>query len=324
LLTIFLTSIILTYVFYPLYKKIRRPLKYQSLSIIVTLILIIIIFLLPFVFIASQIPGQVSNVYGFVKENIIGKGLFDSNCKNSDSGVCKIINFVTNSEFLDTDEIINTAFKKITSFAGGIVASIPTLILGVVFSLFISFFLFKDGKKLLSSVVEIIPLDKKSSNKLVEQFGRVTHSVVFAHLIVAIVQGALGTLGFYIFGVPSPLFWGVVMAIFALIPVIGPAIIWLPASLFLIINGLLANSYAFMGKGIGLFLFGLFIISTIDNILRVKLVGGSAEVHPLTVLIGLIGGVSLFGLTGVFIGPIILSLLVTFLKDFSKGYKKGG
>jgi len=324
LLTIFLTSIILTYVFYPVYKKIRKSLRYQSLSIIITLILIIVIFLLPFVFIASQIPNQVSNVYGFAKENIIGKGLFDSSCKNSDSGTCKIFNFAANAEFLDIDEIINTVFKKITSIVGGIVASIPSLILGIVFSLFISFFLFKDWKKLLSSVVEIIPLDKKSSSKLVGQFGRVTHSVVFAHLIVAIVQGALGTIGFYIFGVPSPLFWGVVMAIFALVPVIGPAIIWIPASFFLIINGVLVNSYGIMGRGIGLFLFGLFIISTIDNILRIKLVGGSAEVHPLTVLIGLIGGVNLFGLTGIFIGPIILSLLVTYLKDFSKGYRKGG
>jgi len=84
------------------------------------------------------------------------------------------------------------------------------------------------------------------------------------------------------------------------------------------------NSYLIIGKGVGLFLFGLFIISTIDNILRVKLVGDSGEVHPLTVLIGLIGGVNLFGLTGIFIGPIILSLLVTYFRDFSKMYKRGG
>ena len=324
MITIFLTSIILTYIFYPLYKKIRKPLKYESLSIIVTLILIIIIFLLPFVFIASQIPSQVTQIYDFAKENIIGKGFFDLSCENTNSGICKIVNFSGNLEFLEIDAAINNIFKSITKFAAGVVASIPNLVIGIMFALFISFFLFKDGKKLLNNAVAIIPLDKKSSNKLVEQFGRVTHSVVFAHLIVAIVQGALGTLAFLILGVPSPLFWGVAMAIFALLPVIGPAIIWVPASLLLILNGVLIDSYFVIGKGIGLFLYGLFVISTIDNILRIKLVGDSGEVHPLTVLIGLIGGVSLFGLTGIFIGPIILSLLVTFLRDFSKRYRKGG
>jgi len=322
LVTIFLASIILTYVFYPLFRKIKKSLKYEGLSIIVTLILIIVLFLMPFVFVASQIPAQITQIYDFAKENIIGKGFFKLSCENTNSEICKIVNFAGNLEYLEIDAAINNIFKSIAKFAGGVVANIPNLMIGIAFALFISFFLFKDGKKLLSNAVAIIPMDKKSSNKLVEQFGRVTHSVVFAHLIVAIVQGALGALAFVILGVPSPLFWGVVMAIFALLPVIGPAIIWIPASILLVLNGVLVDSYFVIGKGIGLFLYGLFVISTIDNILRVKLVGDSGEVHPLTVLIGLIGGVNLFGLTGIFIGPIILSLLVTFLRDFSKRYRK--
>jgi len=152
--------------------------------------------------------------------------------------------------------------------------------------LFISFFLFKDGKKLMNSVVGMIPLNKQYSNKLIEKFGRVTYSVVYAHIIVAIAQGALGTIGFYIFGIESAIFWGVIMAIFALLPLIGPAIIWIPASLFLLINGIINNSYFGMGMGIGLFLYGIFIISISDNLLRVKLIGGRSDVHPLTVLIG--------------------------------------
>jgi predicted PurR-regulated permease PerM len=76
-----------------------------------------------------------------------------------------------------------------------------------------------------------------------------------------------------------------------------------------------------MGMGIGLLLYGIFIISMSDNLLRIKLVGGKGDVHPLTVLIGLIGGINLFGLIGIFIGPIALSLLITFLKDFSGSYK---
>ena len=320
LLTIFLASIILTYVFYPVYKKIKKPLKYDALSILVTLILIIIIFLMPFIFVASQIPKQAANIYGYDKENIVDEGFFDLTCEDVKSAKCNVINFVSGSGYFDFDKIIDNIFQKITEFATYMVIRIPNIIFGVVLALFISFFLFKDGKKLVNSVLGMIPLNKQHSNRLVEQFGRVTYSVVYAHIIVAIVQGTLGAIGFYVFGIDSAIFWGVVMAIFAPLPLIGPAIIWIPASIFLIINGIIVNEYFDIGKGIGLILYGILIISTSDNILRVKIIGGRGDVHPLTVLIGILGGLSLFGLIVIFVVPIALSLLITFFKDFSQEY----
>ena len=320
LLNIFLASIILTYVFYPLYTRIKKPLKYENLSILITLVLIVLIFLMPFIFVASQIPRQSAQIYNYVEENIVKKDYFDLECKDSGFGKCAVVNFVSGSGYFNFDEIINAVFKKITEIATYIVVRIPNTIVGIALALFISFFLFKDGKKLLNNIVQMIPLDKKHSKKLVEQFGQVTYSVVFAHIIVAIAQGALGTIGFYIFGVESAIFWGVIMAIFALIPLIGPAIIWIPTSIFLIINGIINSSYWAMGMGIGLFLYGIFIISLVDNLLRIKLIGGKADVHPLTILVGIIGGINLFGIMGVFIGPIALSLLITFFKDFSGKY----
>jgi len=320
LINIFLASIILTYIFYPLYKRIKKPLKNESLSILITLILIIIIFLMPFIFVASQIPKQAIGIYDYAKVNIVDKGFFDASCENVNSLKCNTIKFITGSGYFNLDNFVNGLFQKITGFATYIVVRIPNIIVGIGLALFISFFLFKDGKKIINGVVVMIPLHKKYSDKLIEKFGRVTYSVVYAHIIVAIAQGALGAIGFYIFGIDSALFWGVVMAIFALLPLIGPAIIWIPASIFLIINGIIVNEYFEIGKGIGLILYGIFVISTSDNILRIKIVGGKGDVHPLTVLIGIIGGLSLFGLIGIFVGPIALSLLITFFKDFSGDY----
>jgi len=278
---------------------------------------------MPFIFVASQIPKQTAGIYNYAKENIVDKDFFDLKCENVESTKCNVVNFVTGSGYFNFDKIINGLFTKITELATLIVVRIPNIIVGVALALFISFFLFKDGKKLMNSVVGMIPLNKQYSNKLIEKFGMVTYSVVYAHIIVAIVQGALGAIGFYIFGIESAIFWGVIMAIFALLPLIGPAIIWIPASLFLLINGIISNSYFGMGMGIGLFLYGIFIISISDNLLRVKLIGGRSDVHPLTVLIGIIGGINLFGLVGIFIGPIALSLLITFFKDFSGEYVRG-
>ena len=323
-LIIFLTSIILAYIFYPLYKRIKKLIKYENTSIFITLILIIIIFLMPFVFVASQIPKQTSHIYAFAQDNIIGKGVFDFSCKTSASLKCKAINFVAETEFFDIDKMIDVILSKTIEIVKKIIVSIPSLMVGVGIALFISFFLFKDGPAMLTGLINMIPLNPRSSKRLVDQFGKVTYSVVYAHIIVALVQGALGALGFYLVGIPSPIFWGVVMAIFALLPFVGSALVWAPASILILVNGLISNSFIIMGKGIGLFLFGVFVISTIDNVLRVKIAGGRAGVHPLTVLIGLIGGINLFGLVGIFVGPIALSLLITFFKDFSKTYRKEG
>jgi predicted PurR-regulated permease PerM len=320
LLIIFLVSIILTYIFYPVYKKIKSSLKRESISIMITLILIVVIFLMPFVFVASQIPKQTSNIYNYANENVVGKGFFDISCENVNSAKCNTVNFVSDSGYFNFDKIVDATFKKITEFAAHIVVRIPNIIVGVVLALFISFFLFKDGKKLMDNVIKMLPLNKKYSNKLVDQFDRVTYSVIYAHIIVAIVQGVLGAIGFYIFGIESAIFWGVVMSIFALLPLMGPTIIWIPASLLLLANGIIANSYWGMGMGVGLLLYGILIISASDNILRLKIIGGRADVHPLTVLVGIIGGINLFGLTGIFIGPIALSLLITFFRDFSENY----
>ena len=322
LLTIFLSSIILTYLFYPVYRGLRKPLRFQSLAIFITLLLIIAIFLMPLVFIASQIPAQASNVYNYANANLIGKGYFDFSCEQGDSFLCRITDVIANFEFLKIDAVVGSVLQGAAQFAGNVVKGIPGFIISIAFALFISFFLFRDGEKIGNKIVQILPLPGGSSEKLAQQFGKVTHSVVFAHLIVAIVQGIIGGIAFFILGIPSPLFWGVVMSVFALLPVVGAAIVWMPASVFLAASGIITGSYALIGKGIALLLVGIFIISTIDNILRVKIVG-SSEVHPLTVLIGLIGGVSLFGLMGIFIGPVLLSLTASYIGDFSKKYKGG-
>ena len=317
---IFLTSIVITYIFYPVYAWIKRRISYESLSILATLAVIIIIFLMPLVFIASQIPAQISTAYNYAKANFIESNTFDEKCETGDNLMCKAFNLLTGSGFFEFEDILAAFFKKASEIAAYIVVKIPNSIAAVAVSLLISFFLFRDGKKLLEKLVKMIPMSKGHSKNLIEKFQNVTYSVVYAHIIVALAQGALGIIGFYIFGIPSPIFWGVLMSIFALLPMIGPVLIWLPASLLKIINGLIMGSYWDLAMGAGLLAYGFFVISTIDNLLRIKIIGDRGDVHPVTVIIGIIGGISLFGLPGIFVGPILLSLLITYFEDFTKSY----
>ena len=320
LLNIFLTSVIISYIFYPVYSWINKNTKREAFSALAVLAIIILLFLMPLVFIASQIPAQISTAYNYAKANFIESNTFDEKCETGNNLMCKSFNLLTGSGFFKFEDILAVFFKKTSEIAAYIVVKIPNSIAAVAISLFISFFLFRDGKRLLDKVAKMLPMSKSHSENLIEKFKNVTHSVVYAHIIAALAQGALGIIGFYIFGIPSPIFWGVLLSVFALLPMIGPAIIWLPASLLKIINGMVMGSYWELAMGVGLLAYGFFAISTIDNLLRIKIIGDGGDVHPVTVIIGIIGGISLFGLPGIFIGPIVLSLLLTFFEDFAKSY----
>ncbi len=320
LLNIFLASVIISYIFYPVYAWMSRKTGKEAFSAAAVLAIIVLLFLMPLAFIASQIPAQVSTAYNYAKANFIGSSMFDEKCETGGNLVCKSFNLLTGSGLVELEDILAAFFKKASEIATYIVVKIPNSIAAVSISLIISFFLFRDGKKLLEKLIRMIPMRKSHSENLIEKFKNVTYSVVYAHIIVALAQGALGILGFYIFGIPSPMFWGVLLSIFALLPMIGPAIIWLPASLLKIISGTSTGSYWDIAMGIGLLAYGFLVISTIDNLLRIKIIGDRGDVHPVAVIMGIIGGISLFGMPGIFIGPILLSLLITYFWDFAKEY----
>lgn len=161
---------------------------------------------------------------------------------------------------------------------------------------------------------------KKTIKRLIAEFENIAHTVIYAQLFVALIQGIIGTIGFYLFGVPFPIILGLLLAFCALIPTIGTAIIWVPAASFLILSGYFSHNYWVLGKGIGLFLYGLLIVSTIDNILLAKIVHEKAQVNQIIIIIGVIGGAAMFGVIGIFIGPIILPLLLTYFETFKERY----
>jgi predicted PurR-regulated permease PerM len=172
-----------------------------------------------------------------------------------------------------------------------------------------------DWENLLKKTIDLIPMRKDTKKRIIGEFEGIAYTVIYAQLFVALVQGVVATIGFYIFGVPFPIFFGILLALCALIPAIGTGIIWLPASLYLILLGYFSQNYWVLGKGIGLLLYSLFIITTIDDLLLAKIVHSRAHVHQIVVIVGVIGGASLFGVVGIFVGPILLALLITYFNQ---------
>jgi predicted PurR-regulated permease PerM len=140
-------------------------------------------------------------------------------------------------------------------------------------------------------------------------------AVLYGQLLIAVLQGLVGGLGFLIFGIENPVFWGFTMGVLSFIPLLGPPAVWLPAAIYLIYAGNLVS-------GIGLIIYGVVIVMNIDNFLKPKLIGGKSGMHPIVVLVGILGGITLFGFAGFIIGPIILALALLIIKFYNEDLKK--
>ena len=323
LITAAIAACVMAYVFYPVYNKINKKIKRKNISALIASILVILIITVPFFFVVNLVSKETYANYIIVKQKIKSGDLFDLDCDQSQNIACKISNFF--KESISDPRVkyyIENTNQKITSFivnsASTFLFSVPMLILKFFIMLFITFYLFKDGTEFLTKIGKLLPLKKQHQKNILKRFNDVIYAVIYGQLLIALAQGTLGTIGFFIFGVPSPIFWGAVMTFFAFIPFIGTPIVWLPASLLLIINGFAQADNTIITKGILLILYGIFVISSIDNILKPKIIGDRAKLHPVLVLLGVLGGIKLFGVIGVIIGPLIFAILVASIKIYEE------
>jgi len=180
-----------------------------------------------------------------------------------------------------------------------VVSGVGGVALQVAVGLFTLFYLFRDGHRMLDAAKGLVPLPTGPTELLVRRTHEVIFAAVYGHVFVAVVQGMLGGLAFWVLGIPTPAVWGVLMGALSLIPMIGPAFIWIPAGAVLIATGATA-------RGVVLLSFGLLVISTIDNVIRAIFVSGRARVHPLVVFFGVLGGVLMFGAVGILVGPVLI------------------
>jgi predicted PurR-regulated permease PerM len=326
MISIILGSILVAYISFPLYKKIFKKIpRRKSISIVLALFVVFIVILIPFAFLTFEITQKGYSFYNSLSNKIIKGALFGFSCTSSESKVCEVINqaekFSTEqlSKFgLDKKlrELLITLREKITGF----ILSIPIIIAEILLIFVLAYFILSDWENLLKKIVDLIPMRTKTKNRLMEQFKDIAHTVIYAQLFVALVQGVLGTIAFYALGVPFPIILGIAMAFCALIPAIGTAIIWVPASFYLILNGYFTQDLFILSKGIFLFIYGILVIGLVDNFLLARIVHKKAKVSQIIVIVGVIGGFSLLGVVGIFVGPILLPLLITYFQTFKERY----
>lgn len=305
-LTPVLTSLILAYIFYPVYNWIFGKTKRKNLSALIVSVLIILLIVIPLSFVLFQLVKEVNVGYILVKQKLATSSL--------DGGVFSgAFNFIEDimkkPEFqFYTQQSLEKAFSNISQGALSFIFSIPARILDIILTFFFTFFLLRDGKEMVKKIEEKFPLKKSHKKDIMKQTHAVIRAIIYGFFVIAIIEGIIGGVAFAIFGVSSPIVWGIVIAFLTFVPFVGAAVIWIPAVILQFFNGRI-------WPAIGILIAGL-IIAYIDTFIKPKTIGDKASVHPAIILLGLLGGLKLLGFIGIIIGPIILSLLFLFIKMY--------
>ena len=305
---------VIAVLFHPLYERLDKYLKLPSLSALSTLVLVVVIIFLPLTLLSTLLINESVGLYQTVSHWDVSAQLQNATEKLNNTPLSPVLSSIQS----EWGKYAADAAKTISIFLFNNIKSITENSLRFVFMLFIMFYslfyFLKDGTKLLKQLMHLSPLGDEHEIMLYDKFRSTARATLKGTFIVGGVQGIIGGILFWTTGIEGALIWSIIMIAFAIIPAVGPSIVWFPAGIIMLILG---NIW----QGLAILLVGLFVISTIDNLIRPKLVGKDIQMHPLLVLFSTLGGIFLFGISGFVIGPVIASLFVAVMAIYDHHYR---
>ena len=317
----FLMAIFLAGIFsalsYPLYRRFVKSFRgRRRLAAVACILLIIFVILIPLTGLLGIITAQAIKVGEAVKP-LVEKQLSKP---GSISSTLESVPFIDKIEPY-RNQILKKAGEMVGSVSTFLINRLSSVTLGTVNFLFMLFvmlyamyFFLMDGDKLLYKILYYLPLEDHDERRILDKFTSVTRATLKGTAVIGIIQGVLSGLAFAVVGIPSAVFWGAIMTVLSIIPSIGSAIVWGPAAIILAATGHPA-------KGIGLAVFCAVVVGSMDNLLRPILVGKDTQMHELMIFLGTLGGIFMFGVVGIIIGPIIAALFVTVWDIYGVSFK---
>lgn len=281
-------------------KHVRR-----SLMAILMLIETVLIFLIPLSLIIWLLIDKFQDV------NLNPRAILDPIYHLSD-----VIREKTGYDLLSKANI-NSAMALLPRLGQILMGSITSFVINVLVLLFVLYFMLIGGKKMESYIADILPFNRRNKRDVLHEFNMVVKSNAIGVPLLAIIQGAIAMLGYVIFGAPAPVLWGIVSCFATIIPVIGTSIVWLPLALYMGTDG-------HWGLAIGLVLYGILVVSNVDNVIRSLLQKKMADTHPLITIFGVVIGLALFGFMGVIFGPLMLAIFALCVQIFKEEYLDEG
>jgi len=321
-----LWAVVLTMIFYGLYKWIRLRVakrrkgevvgERKGLAAAITSVLIFCFVIIPFIFLSIALVNQGLGLYEQIQSGELDPTFIVDDLQRRLPRVYDMLGDAGVSPALVKEKLTTFAgtasqfvAERVLSFGGNLL----NVFVQFTLMLYLLYFFLKDGKVLLDKIVDTIPMGNVRERMLFRRFAQVSKATLKGTLVVALVQGTIGGVMFAILGIPAALLWGVAMTLLALLPVGGSAIVWGPTVIILFAQG-------YVGRAIALLVVGALIIGLVDNLLRPLLVGRDTEMPDYLVLLSTLGGITYFGLSGFVIGPTIAALFITVWEMMGKDY----
>jgi len=300
-------AVILAVVFQPLYQRLLKITRQrEGLAAIITTLLVVIFILTPLTFLGVQILREAQQLYFFLTENSSKDIIFNAFKELVNKAEQMFPGAKDFSFNFKADQYLKDGANWLLQNLGAIFSNLARLLVNSFIFLIAFYYLLKDGQKMKKIIVDLSPLGNTEDETIFKKLGSAINSVVRGNLIIAIIQGTSTAIGLTIFGVPNPVLWGTLAAITALIPGVGTSLVIIPSIAFLF----LSNKIVPM---LGLTIWGIVAVGLIDNFLGPKLVGSGMHIHPLLVILSVLGGVAFLGPIGFLLGPLAVSIFFAFL-----------
>jgi predicted PurR-regulated permease PerM len=305
-------STVLAITFHPVHAALVRRTHQPALSAILSSALVVIVFVVPLLFVASLAVTQFVAVGESFGRTFGGPGV------DTTTPLGQVYAWVTRTFDLDATAIIDWFRRHATEIAQNaagytvaIAASLTSAVLSFIFIIFAMFLLFRDGDRMVARIPDLLPFDRARSEALLLRIRDVIYGGVYGVVVIALLQGALLGGMFWLLGIPSAALWGMVTVVTSVLPIFGAAAVWVPGAVYLGIVGQWTQAIVLLA-------WGTLVISGVDNFLRPRLVGGRVGLSEIVMFFSLLGGLQVFGILGIVLGPVLFAIVASIIDVLSE------
>jgi predicted PurR-regulated permease PerM len=307
---IFLAVMIAT-VFHPVHVRIRARFRGRNTAALISTILVLLVVVVPAVGLGVVMSREITGLYQLLNQRSAEQGGWNPYVTHA---MERLLGWA--GRYIDLSNLdlrgallrwLEQISRSLLSWGAQVASNIISFFVDAVIAFFTLFFLFREGGSMRERATEVLPLNASQVERLFTGISNSIVANVYGCLAVGVAQGSFLSLAFWVLGLPSPVLWGVVTALFSLIPVIGSAAVWGPAVIVLLVGG-------HWWKGLILLVWGTGVVAQVDSLVRPYVIGERVKLHTLLVFFALLGGVKAFGVMGLFIGPVVLSVTLVVLE----------
>lgn len=290
-------ALALAVIVHPWHRQICLRVRNDNIAAGISLAIVVVLLVGPSLFVMHNLISQATRGADRIGQAAVGGRLQEAIERHPQ--MAPVISWIQQN--IDVQGETQRLFESFASGATSLVTGSVLAIVQLLFTLFALFFFLRDSRQALFSTRALLPLSDTETDRMYERVGDTIYGTIYGTLTVAMLQGALGGLMFWFLGLPAPLLWAVVMGLLAIVPYLGAFVVWGPAAIYLAAQGE-------VGKAVTLTLWGMIVVGLVDNLVYPLLVGKRIRMHPLLALVAIIGGLSVFGSSGLVLGPVVVAI----------------